>query len=299
MKIVVFGGSGFLGSHVADALSEVGHEVIIYDLKESEYLKPTQKMITGDILNEGLVRKAVKGVEVVYNFAGVADIDKAKNMPIETVKQNILGNTILLEAARQEKVKRFVYASTIYVYSNSGSFYRCSKHACEFYIETYQKQYGLDYTILRYGTLYGCRAGMKNGICRFITQAMTGGKITYPGNGDEVREYINVLDAAQASVEILADEFKNEHIISTGHHPMKVSELLTMIKEILKKDIKIEYKQPKSEDPMDHYTITPYTFTPKVGKKYVKYYYTDMGQGLLLCIQEIFNKLYSDKATKI
>jgi UDP-glucose 4-epimerase len=208
------------------------------------------------------------------------------------VKYNILGNTVLLEAARQASIKRFVYASTIYVYSDSGSFYRCSKCASEMYVETYQKQYGLDYTILRYGTLYGTRADMKNSVYRFIVQAMSEGKITYPGNGDEIREYINVLDAAQASVEILKEEFSNQQIIFTGHYPMKVSELFIMIKEILKKDLEINYTQ---HDLMEHYTITPYTFLPKLGKKYVKHYYVDMGQGLLLCMQEIFDKIYNNK----
>ena len=292
MNVIVFGGSGFLGSHVADALSEAGHKVVIYDLKKSLYIKSNQEMIVGDILDEKAVMEALKGCEIVYNFAGIADIGESLKKPIETAKYNILGNTILLEAVKREKIKRFVYASTIYVYSNSGSFYRCSKNACELYIETYQKQYGLDYTILRYGTLYGTRSDMRNSVYRYITQAMTEGKVQYPGNGNEIREYINVLDAAKASVEILDDEFRNEHIIFTGHHPMKVSELLFMIKEILKKDIKIEYIKPKSEDPIDHYTITPYAFIPKVGKKYVKHYYTDMGQGLLLCMQEIHDQTH-------
>ena len=290
MNIIVFGGSGFLGSHVADALTDAGHDVTIYDLKESCYRKPVQKMVIGDILDDSLVTATMKGAEAVYNFAGIADVDVAKNAPIETVKQNILGNTILLEAARREKVKRFMYASTIYVYSNSGSFYRCSKHACEFYIDTYQRQYGLDYTILRYGTVYGTRTGLQNSVYRYLMQAMTGGPIIYPGDGSEVREYVNVLDAAQASVEILADEFRNQHVIFTGHHPMKVSELFTMIREILRKDVPVKYVKPLSDEPMDHYTITPYTFIPNIGKKYVKHYYTDMGQGLLLCMQEIFDQ---------
>lgn len=293
MKVIVFGGAGFLGSHVADALSDAGLVVRIYDIRKSEYLNPTQEMIIGDILDEGCVRDAVKGMDIIYNFAGIADIDEASKKPIETVKYNILGNTILLEAARNENVKRFVYASTVYVYSDSGSFYRCSKAACEHYIETYRKQYKLNYTILRYGTLYGNRADTKNSVYRFITHAMTEGKIIYPGDGSEVREYINVLDAAKASVEILnSEEYTNEHVIFTGHSPMKVRELFTMIKEILKKDIKIEYISPKSDDPVDHYTITPYTFIPKIGKKYVKHYYTDMGQGLLLCMQEIHDKMH-------
>ena len=128
-----------------------------------------------------------------------------------------------------------MYASTVYVYSDSGSFYRCSKAACEHYIETYRKQYKLNYTILRYGTLYGNRADTKNSVYRFITHAMIEGKITYPGDGCEIREYINVLDAAQASVEILSEDFVNEHVIFTGHSPMKVSELFMIIREILKK----------------------------------------------------------------
>ena len=118
-------------------------------------------------------------------------------------------------------------------------------------------------------------------------------KIIYPGNGNEIREYINVFDAARASMEILSDDFRNEHVIFTGHYPMKVDELFTMIKEILKEDITIEYIQPKYNDAMGHYTITPYTFIPKVGKKYVKHYYTDMGQGLLLCMQEIYDKIHN------
>lgn len=295
MKVIIFGGSGFLGSHVADALTAEKHDVRIFDLKKSEYLKPGQQMIVGDILDEKMVNKSVEGIDVVYNFAGIADIQEASTRPIETVKYNILGNTILLEAARRNKVKRFVYASTVYVYSNSGSFYRCSKAACENYIESYQKQYGLDYTILRYGTLYGTRADNRNSVNRFIYQAMTENRISYYGNGEEIRDYINVIDAAKASVEILSDEFKNEHVIFTGHYPIKVRDLFVMIKEILKKDIKIEYIPPKSDDPVDHYALTPYTFIPRIGKKYVKHYYTDMGQGLLLCMQEEFDKINRGK----
>lgn len=295
MNVVVFGGAGFLGSHVADALTEAGHNVIIYDIKPSIYVNPAQEMIVGDILDEGRVCDVIRGKDIVYNFAGIADIDEASKKPVETVKYNILGNAFLLEAAMREKIKRFVYASTVYVYSSSGSFYRCSKSACEHYIEEYYKQYGLEYTILRYGTLYGTRADWNNSVYRFIAQAMKGDKITYYGDGNEIREYINVIDAALASVEILGDEFRNEHVIFTGHYPMKVKELFMMIKEILKKDLIFEYVQPKSDDPIEHYTVTPYTFTPKIGKKYVKHYYTDMGQGLLICMQEIFDKLHNNK----
>ena len=118
---------------------------------------------------------------------------------------------------------------------------------------------------------------------------MKEGKISYSGDGNEVREYIDVLDAAQGSVEILDDEFKNEYIIVTGHHSMKVNELFVMINEILEKDIKIDYIQPKHDE---HYRITPYKFIPKIGKKYVRKRYTDIGQGILLCMQEIYDQIH-------
>jgi len=292
MNIIVFGGSGFLGSHIADALSRNGHRVRLYDVKPSPYLTPEQEMIVGDILDERKVKDAINGMDVVYNFAGVADIDEASKKPIETVKYNILGNTIILEASKANNVKRFVFASTIYVYSDSGSFYRCSKNACELYVESYQKKYRLDYTILRYGTIYGCRADIRNSVYRYIYQAVTEGKITYYGDGTEIREYINVIDAAKNSVEILSGEYKNQNILFTGHHPMKVSELFTMIKEMLNKDLIIEYKNPEDENMEGHYTITPYKFIPKMGKKLVSHCYTDMGQGLLLCMQEIHDKVH-------
>jgi len=296
LNIIVFGGGGFVGSHVADVLSEKGHNVNIYDIRPSKYLRPSQKMIIGDILDEKTVRESVKGMDVVYNFAGIADIGEAANKPVETVKYNILGNTIVLDAAKEADVKRFVYASTIYVYSESGSFYRCSKNACELYLETYQKEYGLDYTVLRYGTLYGSRSNSTNSVYRFIHQSLTEEKISYPGDGNEIREYINVLDAAHGSVEILDDEYRNEYVTFTGHHPMRVSEFFVMIKEILKKDIKVEYIQPTSDE---HYKMTPYTFIPKMGKKYVRQCYTDLGQGILLCMQEIYDQIHSHNEQRL
>ena len=134
------------------------------------------------------------------------------------------------------------------------------------------------------------RADERNSIYRYLNQAMNEGKITYSGCGEETREYIHVVDAAEASVEILDNGFVNQNIIFSGHYPMKVKDLFTMIREILKKDLVIEYVPPASEEPSDHYMITPYSFLPKLGKKYVKHYYTDMGQGLLMCMQDIFHR---------
>ncbi|GAH83439.1 unnamed protein product, partial [marine sediment metagenome] len=174
-------------------------------------------MIVGNILDRKVVEEAVRGCDVVYNFAGVADIEEAHKKPIETVESNILGNTTILEACRLKQVKRFVFASTVYVYSDAGSFYRSSKQACELITENYNEVFGLPYTILRYSSLYGPRADERNWVRQILKQAITESKITRYGDGEEIREYIHVEDAAQCSVRILSKEYENQRIIIAGH----------------------------------------------------------------------------------
>jgi len=278
MKTIIFGGAGFLGSHVADNLSERGHEVIIFDLKRSPFLKNGQVQITGDIMDKKTVEKAVVGCDVVYNFAGIADLRMAQNTPFDTINNNILGNTILLEACRKAGVKRFVFASTLYVYSKKGSFYRSSKQACELIIENYHEIYGMDFTILRYGSLYGPRADENNSIYKIIKQALSEGKITRHGDGEELREYIHVYDAARLSADILSDEYKNQHIIIAGSQRIKIKDLLIMLKEMLDNKIELEFIPV---DFSEHYEITPYTFKPRLAKKIHSNHYMDLGQGIL------------------
>ena len=118
--------------------------------------------------------------------------------------------------------RRFVFASTIYVYSESGSFYRASKQAAERFIETYHERYDLDYSILRYGSLYGRRADARNGIYRMLHEALERHSITYHGSGEAIREYIHVEDAARMSVQVLAPEFANRHLILTGQERLRI-----------------------------------------------------------------------------
>lgn len=288
MKTIVFGGSGFIGSHVADVLTEMGHNVTVYDLKPSPYIKNTESMIIGDIMDEGLVRNSVKGADFVYNFAGISDIEEAGQKPFDSVKFNILGNSIILEACRQAKIKRFVFASSIYVYSKSGCFYRSTKQSCELLIENYREAFDLPYTIIRYGSLYGPRADERNYIYRIIKQALTERRIIREGDGEEIREYIHVYDAARSSVEILSDEFINQSVIITGDQQLRVKDLLLMIKEMLENKISIEYRQATNGY---HYEITPYTFVPKMGKRLVGRTRLDLGQGILKCIEDIYSGL--------
>jgi Nucleoside-diphosphate-sugar epimerases len=285
MKAIVFGGAGFLGSHVADVLTESGYETVIYDIKASPYLQKSQQMIVGNILDESGVQKAVQGCDIVYNFAGIADIDEASARPLDTVRYNIVGNSIILEACRNAGVKRFIFASSIYVYSKEGSFYRSSKQACELLIENYNEVYNIPYTVLRYGSLYGPRSDKRNAIYSFIQQALTEGKITRLGDGEELREYVHVHDAAKGSVDILSDEFVNQHVIITGYQQMKVKDVLIMIREMLDNKINIEFLPPTETF---HYEITPYSFSPRVGRRLTSKTYFDLGQGILDMIYDVY-----------
>ena len=144
------------------------------------------------------------------------------------IRPNItsLGPSSFWKACRKVDIGRFVFASSAYVYSDSGSFYRASKQACEAFIENYQQLYGLKFTCIRYGSLYGDRADSRNSIHNLITQAIAKGKITYRGTGDELREYIHVKDAAQISAAILDPEYENQHLIITGLEKMRYGDLL-------------------------------------------------------------------------
>jgi UDP-glucose 4-epimerase len=293
-EIIVFGGSGFLGSHVADALSEQGNNVTIFDLKASPYLRPDQKMVQGDIEDFELTCEVVKGKDIVYHFAGLSDLTDGTSKPIESVAKNIVGTVNLLEAGVKAGIERFVFASTIYVYSGLGGFYRCSKQSGELYIEEYQKKFSLNFTILRYGSLYGPRADERNAIWRYLKQGLQDGKIVYSGTGEETREFVHVRDASMLSVDILAKEFENQHVIISGHHPTKARNMLEMINEILGKKVSINYTGSFNEA---HYNRTPYLFTPKVGKKLVSNFYVDIGQGLLECMQEISHEFEENKSS--
>jgi len=285
MKIVVFGGSGFLGSHVADKLTEKGHSVIIFDNKKSPFLQKTQKEITGNITNFDEVLKATEKSEIVYNFSAIADLNEASDKAIETVDVNIKGAINILEACRINKVKRHIFASTVYVYSKSGGFYKCSKLAVENYIHEYYKKYNLNFVIFRYGSLYGPRSQNNNGLKKIIIESLKNKKVIYHGNKETMRDYIHVEDAAHASVEAINGKFSNEKINLVGKNTLKVYDLLKMLAEILNyKDDEIEFKQI---DHPDHYIRTPYSYESNLGKTYSPEKHIDLGQGLLQLIEEI------------
>jgi len=288
-KAIVVGGSGFIGSHVADHLSDAGYKVTIYDNIKSQWLRDDQDFILGDVLDIDQLYNAISGAEIVYNFAAIADLNQALEQPRKTVNINILGNLNVMEASHAHGVKRFVYTSTIYVHSRDGGFYRCSKQASEAYVEEYQKIYGLDYTILRYGSLYGPRADESNGLYRIVKSALESGVVKYEGDIEAMREYIHVEDAARASVDALKDEFCNENVVLTGQEPMRVIDMMKMLAEIL--NLPAESIEFVNDHYVGHYVRTPYAYQPKLGRKYIPPMHVDLGQGLLHMINELSKEI--------
>ena len=291
-KVLVTGSSGFLGSHIVDALYDRGYEIILFDKHPSPYKQKGYKEILGDILNTEDINKAIKGCQFVYHFAGQADIDSSSSSPTQTIQTNIMGTQNVLEASRQHNVNRVLFASTVYVYSELGSFYRVSKQACEKMIEEYQKEFGLPYTILRYGSLYGPRANEFNSISNMLVQALRDKMIVRRGDGEEIREYIHVKDAAQLSTQLLKEEYANKNLVITGTQKLRIKDLLQMIKEIFQGTIKIKYTNEKE---LHHYEITPYAYRPQVSSKIMPQKHYDLGQGLLDLIYDLEEQLENNR----
>jgi len=265
MKILVTGGSGFLGSHVADTLSTKGHKVTIFDKRKSRWLRKDQKICLGNIMNYERTAKAIKGVKVIFHIAALSDLEEAMFKPLETVRNNILGTVNILELARKYKVKRVIYASSIYSTSIQGGFYRCSKRAAEDYIEEFNKRYGLEFTILRYGSLYGSRSGLENGIYRVADSVLKKRRIHYTGMKNAVRKYIHVKDAAEATADMISSKYRNRYVNITGNKSYKVTELFEIVSDIFGSRLNVRYDHNRDTG---HYTKFPKPFKIKKGINY-------------------------------
>ena len=283
-QVTVWGGSGFIGSHVCDEFSKRGVNVIVADKKKSNWINQNQKMYVGDITNLNDVDKSIKGSSIVLNFAGISDIDIANKDPLGSINQNILGNMNILKSCSQNSVKKYIFASTIYVFSDSGGFYRCSKQSAELFIKEFCKKNSLKYNILRFGTVYGTRASDKNSVHRYIKLALNNKKINVPASGDILREYIHVSDISTICFNITKSKNNNCCYIITGNNNYKLKNLFKIISEITKRKIRVNYVKNSKNS---HYTISPYSYEPEQSKKITNNVYTDLGQGILEIIKEI------------
>jgi UDP-glucose 4-epimerase len=298
MKALVTGGAGFVGHHIVKELIRQNIRTVIYDwLDPNDFFGPNQKIkkssrieyVQGDILDLDLLNKVMKGCNIVFHTAAIADIEESRHEPIKTMQINVLGTVNCLEAARRNNISRFLYASSAYTAGKKGSFYRVSKQTCEALCKTYNEESGLKYTILRYGSLYGRESNEWNfiyGVCRNL---LTKGEFTYQSSPESEREYIHIQDAARETVRIsLSDEFINKAVLITGHQRIKVKELFAMIEEILGKKIKINYNPKPTQY---HYIMTPYSFEADVATRINLSQYIDVSEGILDCLRFVQEEL--------
>ena len=261
MKILVIGGSGFLGRNIVKNLIQKKHKVIVLDKVKSDFKNLNLIFIKGDINNYGLLEKIIKNkVDVIYNFAAIADIDEAMRKPLQTIEVNILGNIKVLELCKKYKTKRYIFASTVYVHSSQGGFYKVSKQSSELFIEEYFKRHKVNYTILRYGSVFGPGASENNGISKILYKALKYNKLEYSGTQKAVRKFIHVKDAAELSVSCLSSKFKNKNLLITGNKIYKIKYVLKLISKKFKIKSKLIFKNKKNKG---HYDYSPYSYKPK------------------------------------
>ncbi|CDG56944.1 NAD(P)-dependent oxidoreductase [Campylobacter coli] len=286
-NVLVFGGGGFIGSYVVEELLANNYNVLYADINSCDSIS-MQHYRKCDIMQRKDVESLCQDMDIVFNFAGFANLDDAIANPLKTLELNVMGNMHILEGCRKCKIKRYIYASSAYAMSDKGSFYGISKLTSEKLIEEYFKKFGLKFTIIRYGSVYGEREYYNNYIYNLVKEAMLKGKISHGGDGEEIREYIHAYDVAKLALQIIENsEFENEYLILTGTERMQRKELFEMINEMLGGKIEISIKV---SDYHNHYKTTPYSFHPTRSKKLVANPHIDMGQGILECMKNIEKK---------
>ncbi len=248
MRVLVTGGSGFIGSHVVDKLRARGHEPVIYDLRPSPWhTDPAHPVDTvlGSITDREALERALHSCDAVAHLAAVADVNDVHAEPEDAERVNARGTVAVLEAARRAGVKRIVYASTIWVYSDCepeevdedtllpppSHLYTSTKLAGELYCKAYQELYGIDYTIMRFGIPYGPRAREAAVVPAFVNKALAGEPLTLAGDGSQSRRFVYVEDLADGVALGLNDVAVNRVYNLASDETVTIKQIAETIKD--------------------------------------------------------------------
>src|SRR5665213_3193473 len=250
MRVLVTGGSGFIGSHVVDKLRARGHEPVIYDLRPSPWhTDPAHPVDTvlGSITDREALERALHSCDAVAHLAAVADVNDVHAEPEDAERVNARGTVTVLEAARRAGVKRILYASTIWVYSDCeledvdegtllpapSHLYTSTKLAGELYCKAYQELYGIDYTILRFGIPYGPRAREAAVVPAFVNKALAGEPLTLAGAGSQSRKFVYVDDLADGVASGLDEVAVNRVYNLASDETVTIKQIAETIKELM------------------------------------------------------------------
>ncbi len=262
MNIGVIGGSGFISSHVVDKLIDAGHEVTVFDMMKPH--RDDVRHIYIDITDFAKTSVALAGsYDAVYILAAMANVNDVYQNPVEAGEVNIMAVANVLEASRRSGIGRVILASTVWVYemaqgdkvdedsplvpARTKHVYTASKVAAELYCQAYQKLYGQDFTILRYGVPYGPRARGATVIALFVKKALNGETLTIMGDGLQYRNFIYVEDLADGNVAALKDVAVNQTYNLEGAQSVTIKEVAETVQKLVG-GVEIEYKEARPGD---------------------------------------------------
>jgi UDP-glucose 4-epimerase len=264
-KVVVTGGSGFIGSHVVDVLIEAGHDVTVIDHRVRPHRRDA-RFEDVDLMDLSSVLAATRGAEHIFHLAAVSNVNYALKYPVYTAALNVVGTANILEAARLNGARRFYFASTVWVYNGSpsnghsmdetapfylngaGHIYTSTKMASEMVCHNYGELYGLPFTVLRYGIPYGPRMREELLIPVFIKKALAGVPLTIAGTGDQYRKFVYVRDMAEAHLLAMKDVGLNQTYNLEGPRRVSVLEVAEGIRRVLGNDVRIEFVPARPGD---------------------------------------------------
>lgn len=234
-KILVTGGAGFIGKYLVEHLKKEGHQVEIFDLKNGD-----------DLRDHKQVDKAIKGKDVVFHFAAVADLNISRENPRENMDININGTINVADACWRHKAL-LSYASTCCVYGNQkkhpvdentlpnpSEIYAHSKLAGEHVILGYAKTCGLEYNIIRFATIYGQGMRPALGVYVFFSQALNDKPITVHGDGRQTRTLTYIDDLTDGIMALFHSGIKNEIVNLTTEEEVSTIQMAKMIKKMTK-----------------------------------------------------------------
>ncbi|MFJ7753800.1 NAD-dependent epimerase/dehydratase family protein [Peribacillus muralis] len=251
MKAIVTGGAGFIGSHLVEELILNGAEVHVLDNMISghiDHVHPDAIIHTEDICGKEAGQTIMKvKPDVVFHLAAQADVARSILDPQYDADVNINGTINMLKACREASVKKLIFSSTSGVYGNlqkdlisendqTGpiSYYGLSKLSAEAYIRLFHQLYGLEYTILRYGNVYGPRQTAKGEggvVAVFLEKLKKGLPLSIHGDGEQTRDFIYVKDIVRANIASVNHGNQETIQVSTAQKT-SVNQLLSMLTQI-------------------------------------------------------------------